>query len=78
MKSFWSGAFAALLNGAFQGGASASQNGSNPKGVGITAGVGALAGFLQFLTIHPMTAQPAHVTAAAIQAVNQTTAIPPA
>lgn len=78
MKSFWQGFLGAILNGALQGGAAASQSGSNPKVTGITAGVGALAGILQYLTLHPISAPPAPVTAAAITAVNATTVIPPA
>lgn len=78
MSSFWKGFLGAILNGALQGGAAASQGGSAPTGVGITAGIGALAGILQYLTQHPVSAPPAPVTTAAIAAVNKTTVIPPA
>lgn len=74
MKSFWSGFLNAVLNGALQGGAAASQQGADIKNTGITAGVGAIAGILQYLTTHPVTASPTN--AAAITAAQTTTKVP--
>lgn len=75
MKSFWLGFLGSILNGALLGGAAASQNGSNLQGVGITSGIGALAGIIQYLTVHPVTAPAvsAPVVAQTVEAVTKTT-----
>lgn len=62
MKSFLQGFLQAALSGALQGGAAASQvNSGDVKGIGITAGVGSIAGILQYLIQHPITSQAAPV-----------------
>lgn len=62
--SFWKGFLNAALSGALQGGAAASQTtGTSLQTTGITAGVGGIAGILQFLLQHPTTAAPAAVAA---------------
>lgn len=66
MKNFWSGLLNAVLSGALQGGAAASQQGSNIRVTGITAGVGAVAGVLQFFLQHPATSAPAALATPAV------------
>lgn len=61
--SFWQGFLQSLLAGALQGGASASQGGANLQGTGITAGIGAVAGILQYLLQHPFTSSPHNAVA---------------
>lgn len=65
MKSFWSGFFAAVLNAAVNGAASASNSGADIKTVGVAAGTTSIAGILAFLLSHPFTSHPA-VSAAVV------------
>lgn len=53
MSAFWKSFLNAAIAGAVQTAAATSQTTEDPKTVGISAGVGAFAGILQFLVSHP-------------------------
>ncbi len=71
MKAFWEQFARIALAGALQGASVVTQSGGTLANTGIGAGMGALAGILQFLSQHPAAQSPA------VPVVTVTTTPPP-